>query len=191
MNKKAIILAIITLTSLFVMPIYAGPTEKGNGLPKHVKTYNLNIIGHPNDLNANFDGGSGHRIFVKRTGTTSFYVHGEPNTFAILDRDGTDGKVGQDRLNPGIILPYDNDEWKVEIYIRLVGPMSSTLNWKSYYWDGIDTYVKFAEFTLDRTDKKFSLKTGQLLLDGYQDILWELTGNKFRIAQMRIIMTSQ
>src|SRR5512137_1052265 len=74
---------------------------KGNGAPNGPH-YNLNIIGVPNEKNVNFDGGNGARIFVSRTGQTQFYVHGG-SSYAILDHDGTDGKVGTSLSDAGIV----------------------------------------------------------------------------------------
>jgi len=178
--------------------LFAGPDEKGNGLPKG-KCYNLNIIGIPKgenyskELNDNFTGGNGKRIFVQRTGTTQFYVYGDDTTsYEVLDHDGTDGKVGGGVGDPGITFPYDetSDTWQAEIWVRLVGPNDpeNTLHWKTFYdWDG-SVWLQFTEFDLSKSSK-FTLKTAQLLIDGYQDILWELTpGDKFRILQMRIYL---
>jgi len=189
--KRSLIAALaLILASMTVLPVLAANDETGNGSPSG-QHYNLNIIGVPNEMNDNFDGGQGARIFVLRTGTTFFYVHGG-DSYQVLDHDGTDGYVGWDRLNPGIIFPYDalaSPTWRVQIYVRLLGPKDSSIKWKSYYWDGIE-YVLFAEFTLNReTPPKFSLKTGQLLMDQYQDILWEMYDKTdFRLLQMRIYL---
>ncbi len=193
----AIALALSMLVSLVpAAAALAQPgQETGNGsLSGH--HYNLNIIGVPNQKNLNFDGGEGSRIFVLRTGTTQFYVYGNDTTpYAVLDHDGTDGKVGGGVGDPGITFPYDEttDTWQVEIYVRLLGPMDPTSNivhWKTYYdYDG-SAWLKVKEFDITRgKPSKFSLKTGDLLIDGYQDILWEMTpGDKFRILQMRIYL---
>jgi len=163
---------------------------KGNGAPSGPH-YNLNIIGVPNEKNANFDGGNGTRIFVSRTGQTQFYVHGG-QSYAVLDHDGTDGKVGTERENPGIVFPYDetlNPTWRVQIYMRLLGPKGSEVMWTSYYYDAAgNAYVLWSEFTLTK-DTKFQLRTGDLLANGYQDMLWTLDPvNNFRICQMRIYL---
>ncbi|MHC4497843.1 MAG: hypothetical protein ACYS9T_05690 [Planctomycetota bacterium] len=187
--KKVIITSLIVLMVVGIGILFAG---KGNKAPKG-KHHNLNIIGVPNQKNDNFDGGNGSRIFVKRTGVTTFYVHGG-NSYEVLDHDGTDGKVGEDRLNPGIIFPYDatrSPTWRVQIWVRLLGPKGSEVNWRSYYYDtGGATYVLWSEFTLKKeTPSKFTEKTGSLLRDGYQDMLWELDPvKKFRICQMRIYL---
>jgi len=179
------VMALFLALSMAVMPVFAG-----NGAPSG-QHYNLNIIGVPNQKNENFDGGEGARIFVLRTGTTTFYVHGG-TSYQILDHDGTDGYVGWSRGEPGIIFPYDataSPTWRVQIWVRLQGPLNSEVHWISKYWDG-SNYVLWDEFTLKKdAPSKFTEKTSSLLADGYQDMLWILDPvTKFRICQMRIYL---
>jgi hypothetical protein len=180
------------VVSMISMLALAGG-DKGNGTPSG-KHYNLNIIGVPNAKNVNFDGGEGSRIFVLRTGSTQFYVHGG-TSYQILDHDGTDGKVGSGLEDPGIIFPYDANKsptWRVDIYVRLLGPKGSEANWTSYYYDAAgDAYVLYDTFHLDKSSK-FSLRTNSLLADGYQDMLWVLDPvTKFRLCQMRIFLIDE
>lgn len=188
----AIVLALVLVASVSTVA-FAG---NGNNAPSGAH-YNLNIIGVPNDMNDNFNGGNGARIFVSRTNNTTFYV-GAGSSYQVNDHDGTDGYVGTGpnpkaaEYEPGIIFPYNgtaSPTWRVEIWVRLVGPNcdENTLGWVSKYWDG-DQYVQWAAFTLSKSSK-FSLKTGDLLKDQYQDILWDIDpGTKFRICQMRIYL---
>ncbi len=188
-TKKSLMLAtaFILLASMAI-PVFAVNPATGNGAPSGAH-YNLNIIGVPNPKNDNFDGGNGARIFVDRTGSTMFYVHGG-DSYQVLDRDGTDGKVGTGLTDPGIIFPYDetaSPTWRVQIWLRLVGPKDSSVTWTSEYWDG-STYVFYATFNLDKSSK-FSLHTSDLLKDGYQDMLWTLDPvTNFRVCQMRIFL---
>ena len=194
MKKRLIISIFLALILVFTLTTVAlaGPDQRGNGLPKG-KSYNFNVIGVPNQKNDNFDGGNGARIFILRTGTTLFYVYGG-DTFAIQDRDGTDGAVGSNRgsIDPdlaGIILPYDTDlgVWDCDVYVRLLGPVGSSFQWKSEYYDG-DSWALISTFTLDRSTK-FQLKNSQILADGYRDILWTWDQkNNFRICQFRIFV---
>lgn len=190
MKRNFVLLTtILVLASMIVVPVIATKDVTGNGAPSG-KHYNLNVIGVPNQKNDNFDGGQGSRIFILRTGTTQVYVHGG-TSYAVLDHDGTDGKVGVDRLNPGLILPYDTvtETWRVKIYVRLLGPVDSSIKWKSEYWDG-SAWVLISEFTLNREKPaKFSLKNSQILMDGFEDILWTWDQkHKFRILQMRLYL---
>lgn len=173
----------------------ASVDKTGNGAPSGPH-YNLNIIGVPKQMNDNFTGGNGSRIFVSRTGSTQFFVHGG-KSYAILDHDGTDGQVGSGLDDPGIVFPYDSGTgtWLVQIYVRLLGPQNSKVNWTSYFYDWdptsgtYQTYVLWDSFELSK-DTKFSEKTGSLLRDGYQDMMWQLDPvTKFRICQMRIYAT--
>jgi hypothetical protein len=62
--------------------------------------YNLNIIGVPKDKNPDMTGNNGHRIFVPlgkdgATASTKIYLieADEPDEFAVLDANGTDGRA--------------------------------------------------------------------------------------------------
>jgi len=187
MRKIILATMVLLLASMIAVPVLAQNQVTGNGAPSG-QHYNLNIIGVPNPKNVNFDGGNGARIFVSRTGTTQFYVHGG-DSYQVLDRDGTDGKVGTGLADPGIIFPYDSTTgtWQVQIWMRLVGPKDSSVTWTSAYWDG-STYVLYSTFALDKSSK-FTLHTSDLLKDGYQDMLWTLDPTtNFRVCQMRIFL---
>jgi hypothetical protein len=206
--KKLVIASLVIAMVVGLGLTFGDPDQKGNGLPKG-KSYNFNVIGVPKEKNWDDDsGGEGKRIFILRTGMTQFYVQGG-DTFAILDHDGTDGKVGEGGspgggpgnetglTSAGIILPYDTtaDTWDCLVFVRLLGPVDSSFRWASYYW--YDDYVGGAywalisSFTLDR-NTKFSEKTGQILEDGYQDILWQWDQkDKFRICQFRIFVIEE
>ena len=200
--RSRIILSALALATIVGMVAIAGT---GNGAPSG-QHYNLNIIGVPNPKQVDFDGGNGSRIFVSRTGSTWFYVHGG-TSYDVLDRNGTDGKVGTSISDPGIVFPYEGipglgGQWKVQIYVRLLGPKDSTVDWSTYVpsflagkptiVDGSTTWYLYESFQLDRTSTKFQLKTSQLLPDAYQDVLWVLDPtNKFRIVQMRIYLEEE
>ena len=184
-----VVVAMLSVTALTALA-YTG-VATGNGAPNG-KHFNLNIIGVPHQKNANFDGGEGARIFVARNGPTQFYVHGG-DSYQILDHDGTDGKVGTGVANPGIVFPYDasavDQTWRVQIWVRLLGPAGSEVKWNASYYDELgQIYVLWSEFTLVK-DTKFQLRTGDLLANGFQDMLWNLDPiNNFRICQMRIYL---
>ena len=192
----AVALVVVLMAALIPAVALAGPDLRGNDLPKG-KSFNFNVIGVPNPKNWEADsydtGGEGKRIFVLRDGTTLFYVHGDnvTNSIEILDRDGTDGKVGWGVDNPGILLPYvgtlGDGEWKCEIYVRLLGPIDSSVHFKSYVFDGSAyIYLGNMEFTQER-GTKFQCRTDKLLADDYQDVLWTMDQKtNFRIMQWRI-----
>ena len=173
-----------------------GPIYNGNGCPSGAHE-TINLIGMSHPKGWTYDegkGGNGSRIFVRDSGTTSFFI--QDGDFAILDHDGTDGKVGEGNasktpgegsiINAGILLPYDEGAWQVEIYVKLLGPRDSLAQMKGYYLEGGDTWALIGTVDLDRS-QKFQCATGKLLDDRYQDILWDLIPqNNFKHLQMRI-----
>lgn len=212
--KKLLVVALAVVLTLSlvigssaVMAVKPGTNDdyNGNGAPSG-KHYNLNIIGVPGEKNENFDGGNGSRIFVLREGRTWFYVQGG-DSYAILDHDGTDGMVGGGKGDAGIIFPYsgipgEGGEWKVQIYVRLVGPNdpNNKADWASYTPEdyGLNkgtvvdpngaTWWEYDSFTLGKSSK-FAVKTAKLLCDDFDEMLWTLDpGTKFRICQMRIYL---
>ena len=185
----------VVITSLIVaMVVGLGIAFAGNGAPSG-SHYNLNFIGLPKgvgydkDLNDNFTGGNGSRIFVSRKGTTIVYVYGG-TSYEIKDHDGTDGAVGTGfgPEDAGLILPYASGQYQCEIYARIMGPQGSSIHIKGEtYYAG--EYALIGEFTLNKNGggTKFVAHTADLLADGYQDILWTLDQKtKFRICQLRI-----
>jgi hypothetical protein len=201
----AVVLVAALMAALIPGVALAGPDTKGNGLPKG-DCYNLNIIGVNQKFDEGWTGGEGKRIFVQRTGITKFLV-GASDHYEVLDKNGTDGWVGDPGTGansgkpiapgyePGIVFPTsgtgNTTTWNVEIYVRYLGPKDSLSNWKSYYYDTVgNVWVKWHEDTWSKeTPTKFSLKTGDLLKDGYENMMWELEPvNKFRIIQMRIFL---
>jgi len=194
--RKVLLTSLIVAIVIGIGIVFAAPDEKGNGLPKG-KSYNFNVIAVPN-AKQNWDidsGGEGKRIFILRTDTTQFFVHGEPGVFDIVDHDGTDGKVGTggnptaEGYIPGIILPYDttNHVWDCLVFVRLLGPPDSHFQWARYYFDGSD-WALIDSFRLDRSTK-FIERTDQILDDRYQDIMWEWTDkHTLRNCQFRIFV---
>ena len=204
MNKRIVFSVFMALVMVITLAgvVFAKPKVNdeyvGNGCPPGSHE-TINIIGVTNPKGWAYEdmkGGNGSRIFVSRTGVTSFFVQADDH-FAILDHDGTDGKVGEGNASKaygegeitaaGILLPYDEDAWQVEIYVKLLGPKDSLANIKGYYLDGTDTWILIGTVDLDRNSSKFKCATGKLLADGYEDILWDLTPeNNFKHLQMRI-----
>ena len=192
--RTKLILGVLAAVAIVGVVAIAATDERGNGLPKG-KSFNFNVIAVPNEKE-NWDdgsGGEGNRIFILRGGKTEFYVHGADDTFAIVDHDGTDGKVGSAAglAGAGIILPYDTETgtWDCTVYVRLLGPAQDAphLQWTTSVWeDGV--WAQVSSFRLDRSTK-FAVPTGAILVDGYQDILWSWDAkHNLRICQFRIFV---
>jgi len=192
MKKLIAIVLAATLVLTLVLGSGVALAGRGNNCPSGAHE-TINIIGVPHDMQVGWGGGNGSRIFVDRDSPTTFYIYGG-SAYEIKDHDGTDGMVGEPGrgyANAGLVFPYSGGTWDVEIYVRLVGPIDSSFRWRSYFYDtGGAVWVKFADFTMNRADKKFQCKTNQLLAAGYQDVYWYWDEkNNFKHLQMRIYLS--
>jgi len=95
---KKVLLATLVLILVLAVVIPAA-AQTGNGAPNGAH-YNLNIIGVPKGKTADMTGNNGHRIFVPlgkdgvTAGTKIYLIEGdEPDAFAVLDANGTDGRA--------------------------------------------------------------------------------------------------
>ncbi len=144
--KKAIGLNLGVL--VIVMVLTSGTVFAGNGIPISGPHWNINFIGHPKDYKGSGDDSSGHSILIplktvpgpdlltctsdgvqfkddipaagsslEPTGGARIYFEGG-DTFAIIDRDATDGEAR-------IVLPVNMDsttkDLKFEAYMRVLG----------------------------------------------------------------------
>jgi len=95
---KKVLLATLVLILVLAVVIPAA-AQTGNGAPNGAH-YNLNIIGVPKGKTADMTGNNGHRIFVPlgkdgvTAGTKIYLIESEePDEFAVLDANGTDGRA--------------------------------------------------------------------------------------------------
>ena len=147
----------------------------GNGAPSGPH-YTLNIIGVPKDKSPNFDGGSGHRIFVDlgRTGAAgNTRINLAPGDFAVLDANGTDGTAAFQLPNPD---PDGDGTTAYSVYVRALGKPGGKATAQSCYEDDIGTWcaVDFTggvePITLERTKAgapKFTNVSKDLLFVDY------------------------
>ncbi len=197
MMKSKMIFGVLALAvALTTISLVATAGTTGNGAPSGFHE-TINIVGVNGEKNENYTGGNGSTIFVLRTGSTQFYVQGG-TSFQIVDHDGTDGKVGSGGKPtdtgyvPGLIFPYDATEtptWRVQIWVRLQGPVDSSCHWYVEKFDGTD-WVFYDQFSLSKgTPSKFTEHTSDLLADGFKDMLWTLDQKtNFRLCQMRVYL---
>ncbi len=175
---------------------------RGNGAPTG-SHYNLNIIGVPQDKDADMTNNSGHRIFVDLSGKTRIdLTKGE--TFAVLDANGTDGRAEFQLPNPD---PDGDGETLYSVYVRALGKpggtsttttcatdpvtlelVCSTLNLilirekgKSTFTKA-DRYLLFIEVDLDGDG---SLEKYPLFDPALQDYFWDYDNNGLKLVQMR------
>ena len=170
----------------------AKPTDKiasSNGAPSGAH-YNINFIAHPNVIeDEEWDGGEGSRVFISDSGQTKIYVYGG-DSFAVQDRNGTDGYVGTGfgPDNAGIILPYDGGRYTCGVYVRILGPQGSSVKIKGEYYEAGELYP-IGEIHLSKNGggTKFQFANDDLLNDDYRDILWTMYDKvNYKIVQMRI-----
>ncbi|HEX6643944.1 MAG TPA: hypothetical protein VF037_04665 [Gemmatimonadales bacterium] len=117
----ALSLAACNSTDESPLPAAAAPSfapgETGNGAPSGAH-FTLNIIGMGRDKSANMDEEGGHVIFVRlgsRTGdAVSTKIMLSEGEFAVLDKNGTDGRAG-------FQLPAPAGGTAYQVYARPLG----------------------------------------------------------------------
>jgi hypothetical protein len=137
--KKGMILAVVMLVmSTLALPALAGKDETGNGAPSG-NHFTLNIIGVDNPKNVNMNQGAGNTIFVKLGSDTEgldqhtkiSLIEGE--TFAVLDKNGTDADGAKFQLPaPGTdayIIGSPGDADTTTDYSVFVRPLGKPGGW--------------------------------------------------------------
>ncbi len=124
---KKVLLATLVLILVLAVVIPAS-AQTGNGAPKGAH-YNLNIIGVPKGKTADMTGNNGHRIFVPlgkdgvTAGTKIYLIEGEePDEFAVLDANGTDGRAE-------FMLPLPAECFAENVEGDIITPASCTVSY--------------------------------------------------------------
>ena len=120
-----VVLAVVMLltlggTALADKPMNDGENYNGNGAPSGPH-YNLNIIGMDSPKNADFDGGNGHRIFVKlgsKNDAKRTVINLVEGDFAVTDANGTDGYAEFQLPKPD---PENTGTTNYSVYLRVLG----------------------------------------------------------------------
>jgi hypothetical protein len=88
-----------TVVAMLALMVGADQSMTGNGCPSGAH-YNLNIIGVANPKTADMSDTSGHTIFVPLEGNVKIGLALAPEgeSFAVLDRNGTDGNDAKFQL---------------------------------------------------------------------------------------------
>ncbi len=99
MTRRIQIVLLVAGVVALTMTAPAGQSITGNGCPSGPH-YNLNIIGVANPKTADMNDTSGHTIFVPLEGNTKIGLALAPEgeSFAVLDRNGTDGNGAKFQL---------------------------------------------------------------------------------------------
>ena len=184
-----VVIMVLSLVAFLPGAIAAKGGEKGNGAPTgpdYKKVYSLNIIGVPNDKNANVDdtNSNGHRIFVPLYGKTKIWLEEAPiedNTFRVLDYDGTDAGGAELQMpNPFEDDPADeNDVYIYSIYVRALGKPKGKAIITPGFYDGSTAWYSLTNVTVERLNGKdnqarFSDKTVALT---QIDVDWDKDGS--------------
>lgn len=159
-------LTMAALFGLVVFALAALPAVAGNGAPSGAH-YNLNIIGVPKAKTASMTDTSGHSLFVPLWAKTSITLSEGP--FAVLDRNGTDGKAAFRLPNPD----PDNDGITVySVWARALGKPggSSTMTTCAYDLDGQLWCSAYAAVSVRGTGKSSFTNVSKELLYMYVDL---------------------
>jgi len=141
--KKQLIAAV--MTSMFGIAALTSTSfaGTGNGAPTGPH-YNLNIIGVPQDKSANMNQGSGNVIFVdlgtkngKPVTADILLSQSTDGTFAVLDKNGTDGQASFELPAPGTYT----------IWARAVGTPGGSSNMTTCAIDPLDPTVTICSTT--------------------------------------------
>ncbi len=101
MTGRISMIAFVAATAVIVLALMAGAGQSvtGNGCPSGPH-YNLNIIGVANPKTADMNDTSGHSLFVPLVGNAKINLALAPEgeSFAVLDRNGTDGNGAKFQL---------------------------------------------------------------------------------------------
>ena len=185
--------------------IFSGSDEArgGNGAPSGGH-YNLNLIGVPQDKEADMTGSSGHRIFVPLQGNTKIYL-AEGSDFQVVDANGTDGNGAKFQLpNPD---PDGDGTTTFSVYARALGTPGGSSTTTTCATDPVtgDEYCSIYSSVLVRGTgpSQFKNVSQELLyvyadVDGdgeverhplfdstLQDYLWDYDNQGLRLAQLR------
>jgi hypothetical protein len=204
MNKKAVFFVTLMLTSIFVLPIYAGKDNKGNGAPNGPH-FNLNIIGVPKEKKGEMDN-NGHRIFVKLWGSDTRIMLTMGDTFKVIDGDGTDGTAELQLKDPydGVYEP-DVTEANYRIYVRALGKPGGKADMSTGFYDEFGTWwqsletVEFERKPGKSTFKDETLKLTTIYVDigdglkrydlfgnALWDYAWDYDNFGLKLVQLRI-----
>jgi hypothetical protein len=183
-RKTISCILLVSLIATLTATAFATPVHKGNGAPNGPH-FNLNIIGVPKEKKGEMSG-NGNVIFVKLWGADTKINLIPGNDFAVLDKDGTDGKALLQLMDP---YPEDEtpgintgEEPIYRIYIRALGKPGGEMGMTSGFTDeyDVDWYsLESINLTRNKGKSRFTDKTLELTTI-YVDITDDQTDNPVR-----------
>ena len=215
MKKILIYLILASLIATMTTTVLAQPTtpEKGNGAPNGPH-FNLNIIGVPKEKNGDMSG-NGKVIFVKLWGGDTRINLVSGDSFAVLDKDGTDGRAElqlmdpyPDDVSPGV---NEGEDAVYKIYIRALGKPGGKMGMTTGFTDEYDVdWYSLESVNLTRTNgrSRFTDKTLELTTiyvditddaidnsvrynlfgNDMWDYFWDYDNSGLKLLQMRIYL---
>ena len=211
MKKIISCILLASLLATLTATAFATPVDKGNGAPNGPH-YNLNIIGVPKEKKGEMSG-NGNVIFVKLWGADTKINLVPGDDFAVLDKDGTDGRAELQLMDP---YPEDEspgintgEEPIYRIYIRALGKPDGEVGITSGFTDeNGDNWYSLESINLTRshgrsrfTDKTLELTTIYVDITDDQtdnpvrynlfgneswDYFWDYDNSGLKLLQMRI-----
>jgi len=181
--------------------IYTKGNGNGNGAPSG-SHFNLNIIGVPQDKDADMTGNNGHRIFVPLEGNSRILL--TEGDFGVMDANGTDGIA---RFRLPCPDPENDGVTEYSVWARALGTPggSSTTTTCATDTETGDLYCSMYSMVLVRTKggTKFTNVSKQLLyiyadVDGdgqaeryplfdedLDEYFWDYDNSGLKLAQLR------
>uniref|UniRef100_A0A6U6JWS4 Secreted protein n=1 Tax=Odontella aurita TaxID=265563 RepID=A0A6U6JWS4_9STRA len=144
------------------------------GSPEGKKVFSFNMVGHPKDPTIPSCNNNGNRIFVESTGNSKIEVY-QDSSYDIFCQQGNGG----DKY--ALSVP---DVGTFDVYVRILGKPDGTLDITAC--DLYDTDECLVDtFSIKRNTGKssFTVATNQLFSDKYEDILWKVETDNFKVAQ--------
>jgi hypothetical protein len=202
---------LVSMITTLTATVFATPVDRGNGAPSGPH-YNLNIIGVPKEKKGEMPG-NGNVIFVKLWGADTKISLVAGDEFAVLDKDGTDGRAElqlmdpyPDDVSPGI---NTGEDAVYKIYIRALGKPGGEMGMTSGFTDEYENdWYSLESINLTRnkgrsrfTDKTLELTTIYVDITDDQidnpvrynlfgnelwDYFWDYDNSGLKLLQMRI-----
>ncbi len=169
-NAGVLVIAMVFISGT----AFAGNTATGNAAPSGPH-WNVNFIGHPKDYKGSGEDSSGHSIIIPlrnvqsraalvcnvggvnfvddvyppeataapTSGARIYFQGGD--TFAILDRDATDGEA---RIQLPVDMNSTTKELKFQAYMRVLGKPNACMNINAYVQDALDSTTWYSTGTV-------------------------------------------